>query len=212
MTHDPGLTPEQEERLARYRAGALAPAEREAFERELLASDALAEALYGEESLQAVVADAAPGRVLEAPVARRAAAPRRWLDALPRYVLPAAAVLAVVAGTYALLGPRRAGPPGDEMVRGAEGTSRPLAPIGRLEGRPERFVWTRDPAAASYRVELFAADGTPLGTLVTADTTLAIGSLADSSLAAAEWRVVPLDEDGLERAALPRVAFERSPR
>lgn len=47
--------PQQEERLARYRAGAMPASERAAFEREALADDALAEALYSEESLEAQI-------------------------------------------------------------------------------------------------------------------------------------------------------------
>ena len=65
----------------------------------------------------------------------------------------------------------------------------------------------RSGGAESWRVELCALDGDPVGTAVTTDTTIAVESLSPAPLPAGEWRVVPIDADGLERAARPQTAF-----
>jgi hypothetical protein len=143
------LSPEQEERLARYRAGAMSEAERAAFEREVLASDALSGELYAEGSLDSVRAsdparagDAAgvPARAgpAEAPDARgragaaaggvAGATPRPGARVTPlrphaRAAWPlalAAAMVAVAAGV--MVATRRPGP--EAPVPGAPGVMR----------------------------------------------------------------------------------------
>lgn len=209
MTTPDALTPEQEERLARYRAGAMAADERAAFEREAAASGALLEALYVEESLDALAADAlATAPVLDARPAIAARRRRGWSWGLTRILLPAAAAIAVAVGVFRWAGMERRTPGGEDVVRGAGAFAQPLEPTGDLASPPRRFVWTRDPAAETYRVELFGGDGAVIGVAVTADTTLGIAALAPVAPAAGEWRVVPLDADGLERPVGPRAAFK----
>lgn len=202
------LTPEQEERLARYRAGAMTADERAAFERQVVASEALSEALYAEVSLDALAVEARePARV---PGARPALVlrPRRdWSWGVTRILLPAAAVLIVIAGVFRLTGRERGAPAVPDIVRGAESLAEPLEPVGELAAPPQRFTWTRDPGAESYRVDLYAPDGSVIGTYVTRDTTLGYSALSPAAVAAGEWQVVPLDTDGLERPATPRTAF-----
>jgi hypothetical protein len=208
MTAPDELTPQQEERLARYRAGVMPAAERAEFEREVLASDALCEALYGEESLDALAAEArAAEKVLDARPALTARPRRGWSWGFTRVLLPAAAAVAVLVGVFRWTGRERGAPPGEDIVRGAGAQALPLEPTGEVASPPQRFVWSRDPGAQSYRVELFAPDGSVLGSAVTADTTLGYSALAQAPVAAGEWQVVPLDADGLERPGAPRAAF-----
>ena len=198
------LSPEQEERLARYRAGAMAPEERAAFEREAAASEALLEALYVEESLDTLAADARGVAPLDA---RPAIAVRKrglsW--GLTRVLLPAAAAIVVAVGVLRWVGHGRG--PAEDIVRGSAAAAAPLEPTGEVSSAPRRFVWSRDPAAESYRVDLFDAAGAVIGTAVTADTSLEVAALAATPPAAGEWQVTPLDADGLERPAAPRAAF-----
>ena len=217
MSEPRELTPVQEERLARYRAGAMGDDERATFEREAVRDEALLEALYVEESLDALAADArgereAPGPpALPMPVrdARPAIAERarrRWTR-LAGALLPAAAAIVLAVGVFRWAGRERRGTTGDDVVRGGGVAAQPLEPTGDLAGTPARFVWSRDPGAQSYRVELFDAQGAVIATVVTADTTLAVEALTPSPPAAGEWKVTPLDADGIERPAAPAAAF-----
>ena len=197
MNEVPGLTPEQEERLALYRAGAMSAAERVAFEREALASDALSEALYAEVSLDLVRSDPRPmAKVTPLPVRRPSAT--RWL-------VPLAAVLIAVS-VLLLLRPRPSVTPGVDVLRGAASLSA-LEPVGNVSAPPERFRWTSVPGAASYRIELFDLSGNSMGTGISRDTTIAFGALAHAPLAAGEWRVTAIGPDGIDRDSRTRAAF-----
>jgi hypothetical protein len=198
------LTLQQEERLARYRAGAMSAAQRAEFEREILASEALSEALYGETSLDAVAAEVREEAGATRPVG--VIRPRRsWTWALTRVALPAAAALAVLAGVYRWAG--HGARPTDDLVRGAGAAALPLSPRGAIASVPQRFVWTRDPGAQSYRVDLYTPDGILHVTATTSDTTHGVAALAPAPFTAGEWQVVPIDADGMERPAAPRAAF-----
>lgn len=204
------LTAEQEERLARWRAGEMDAAERAAFERDVLGSDALAEAAYREAAFDALAEPAAAS----AP-APRAAAPKRaglaWPKLAWRVALPVAATLLAVWMLPHLVGPRRAsGPaPGDDLVRGEAAAVRLVVPAGAVDAAPTRFTWTRDPGAESYRVEIFDAEGTRVATAVTRDTTLDAATLPAPAPGAGDWRVVPIAPDGAERAASERVSWAK---
>jgi hypothetical protein len=201
MNVSDALTPEQEEQLARYRAGAMSAAERTEFEREAVASDALSEALYREASFDALTDE----RLATRPVL--VMKPRRtWTWALTRFALPAAAAIALVVGVFRLAD-RDRGANQRDLVRGTVTQATLIEPLGEIAGSPQRFVWTRDPGAQSYRVDLYSPDGAMIGTAVTQDTTLGLAALTAAPLSAAEWQVVPLDADGLERPAQPRAAF-----
>lgn len=211
MTRADELTPDQEERLARWRAGAMGGAERTAFEREMLASDTLAEAAYREASLDAVAETAATPAAAPA----RVAGPGwNWPRFAVRVALPVAAALLAVWFVPQLLGPRlETGPaPGTDVVRGAEGDVRALEPAGVLAASPERFAWTPDPAAVSYRLEVFGPDGAMISTSVTSDTTVSAAALGVVLPASGEWRVVPVDADGHERTASERRAWSTGAR
>lgn len=180
----PGPLDERREALlARYRSGALSPAERTEFEREALADDALAEALYSETLLDGVRRDAAPKA--------------RIVPLFVRVALPIAACVTLVS-VWALV--RRGGTPApgpDTTVRGA-GELRAIAPVGILEALPESLTWTSASGAQSYRVELHALDGRTLGVLATRDTAIALAALVGMAPDSAAWRVVPMGPDGLD--------------
>jgi hypothetical protein len=186
------LTHAEEERLARYRAGTMTPEARGAFEREILADDALSEALYSELALDAV-----------GPPRRRPAT--FWLPI-------AAAVLALSA--VALLWPRPAhrapaGAPATEILRGDPGAmAAPLEPIGTLDRMPATFRWARDRGAEAYRLEIYGPDGEMVLGAMIRDTTITWQALGLDSLASGTWRVVPLAATGAERAARAPVSFE----
>jgi hypothetical protein len=200
MSAQDELTPADEERLARYRASAMSAGERQAFERDTLASDALSEALYREEALDALGRDA-PRRL----DARPALAARRRTWGLVRAALPAAASLAALAAVLVWTQNRRL--QDEDLVRGAVAVAQPVAPVGELVEPPREFSWSRDPGAESYRVDLFAPDGSRLATVVTSATSVPAAALSAAPVPAGAWRVVPLGADGLERPAAPRVEF-----
>lgn len=215
MTESKALSPEQEERLARYRAGAMSDDERAAFEWEALSSDALAEALYGEISLDAVAAGATkPEGARERPLAVPApdVHPKRRSRGLGRW-LPLAASLLFVMGIAIWTGktqfgrPRGVRVPGGEGLRGGAPALSVIEPVGDLPAAPRRFRWTRDPGAASYRVELFDPGSRRIGVAVTTDTTLALEALTHESIVSGQWRVVAIGADGLERPRHVRAVF-----
>jgi hypothetical protein len=77
-----------------------------------------------------------------------------------------------------------------------------LEPIGDLPRSPRFFVWTSDPEASGYLVQLFGAKGVTLFQDVTADTMLRLpsGTVDWNIVATATWRVTPLYG---ERAGAP---------
>jgi len=187
-----GLSDHQEDALARYRSGTMPAAERAVFEREVLANDVLAEALYSEQGLDAV-SDRSVARA-------RSAFPRG---------LAIAASLVAVAGAVVLL-PRLAGhrPERGEILRGGDATAAaPLEPLGDIAGPPTSFRWRRDPGAESYRLEIFGADGRKAVTTVTGDTVIAAATVGVDTLTSGSWRVVPIAADGHERPSSPAVHF-----
>lgn len=196
MNQRDALDPRDEERLARYLAGDLPGVERGTFERDALADDALAEALYQDAQFQAL---AVPGTA--APT-RETLLPRRTAPYM-RVALPLAASIAVVAGVAWWIAIRPAQGPIEDLVRGASPGVTLIEPRGEINAPPERLVWTRDPVADAYRVELFDAEGRLVLTLLTADTTASLVGHAQAPPAAGEWRVTPIDADGAERPAPP---------
>jgi hypothetical protein len=198
------LSPEQEERLARYRAGAMAPEARAAFEHEALADEALAEALYAEVELDAV-------RLATAPASPRTIVlePRRSWFVLR--ALPVAAALAAVAFAGWWLTRTPAGPAGPDVLRGGSSAPQLIEPVGDVTALPAELRWNAVAGADHYRVELFDATGRRLGTAVTPETTLAIERLVTGPFGAGEWRVVPIAASGREGEPLPRAAFRTRP-
>ncbi len=190
-------TPEQADRLARYVSGELSGEERAALEREILADDALADALYGELALRSLPLQApgAPARAIPATRPRSRPPFWRWQVALPA----AAAVIAVFSMLW-IVGRQTAGP--GRTLRGQGGAPRLLEPLGEVERVPGRFAWTPAAGAASYRLEVLDAEGRVRYETVTPRTShpLPAGALPDT-LALLRWRVVPVDAASRELPA-----------
>ncbi len=224
MNDDP-LSPEDLDRLARYMSGELAEAERAAFEAELLTRDDLAHAFYSELNLDELLREAAARRPALRPVTSTAserpsepptierptpviASPRAawWERLLGRRVrIPLAAGLAAV---LALTLRRPSEPP---VFRGGERSSRLLAPIGTLNSTPDRFVWTRYPGAARYRLTLQDASFTSVADTIVVDTTLAASAILPPSFTSGMWRITPIRGDGslLDSSAPAQFHIER---
>jgi len=188
MSSDRRLSETDEAALARYRAGEMDDPERTEFERRLAGDDLLADAMYAEESL-----DSLSNR----PVVRR----RR--SALV-YVLPAAAVvlLALFISQW-----RRSLAPDEEVLRGSASAIELLEPIDEIDAPPSRFRWTADAGAERYRVEIYDERGSLLNTALVAGSSVSAAELGAAGLLAGEWRVVPIDDEGFERAASARARY-----
>jgi hypothetical protein len=199
---DRELSDLEAKRLADYAANRLGAEERKAFEREILASPAIAGALYEDLGTQAMLDEAKrdlpAATTAPANVSRRASA--RWWR--PRWALPIAAMLLVALLTPRLLREIRGGANRDESGEfrfrspGVAGDTRPraIAPIGEIESLPARFVWSRDAGATAYRLELRSDDDRFAYSRVTSDTTLVIDQKVFpwNDVAGATWSVVPL--------------------
>lgn len=110
----------------------------------------------------------------------------------PLVVLGALAVLAALAFVAQPLLAPPAPPPG--RAAGEAPTVRPLAPRGDIPRSPTRFVWTRDPAATSYRFELVGRHDLVLFHTATPETALDLpfGIVDWNIVAGAQWRVTPV--------------------
>lgn len=201
MSEPTPLTSEQEERLGRYRAGRMSEAERAAFEREVVASEALGEELFAEAVLDEVRAE----RAAVEPLPLRRPRPAVW-----SYALPVAAALIAVS---VLMWSRRPGgeAPDQGGLRGGMEAPRLIEPSGPLSREPLVLRWTSSPLADRYRVELYDDAGNSLGTAVTRDTVVAIAALTARPVAAGEWRVVAILPSGLDGPRLGRAAFRVTP-
>jgi hypothetical protein len=88
-------------------------------------------------------------------------------------------------------------PPDPERAPPTSGTLarvRLLEPIGSLPRSPQRFIWTKDPDASDYLVQLFGRNDVVLFEDITSDTTLRLpsGAVDWNIIATATWRVTPL--------------------
>ena len=177
------MNQDREERLQQYLDGRMDAAEREAFEQELLVDGEFLTDAYDEITVREALAEAA--------LAQRAAfRPKRRPQAVAFLAVAAAASIAFIA----FILPR---PGGDEIFRGdGSGAPQAMYPVGDLEGPPHMFIWTRDPGAARYRLEIYNAEGSRLHVTTTADTFLATdGGLALPRVGA--WRATTLDSVGI---------------
>ncbi|MGH7740986.1 MAG: hypothetical protein ACRENS_03075 [Candidatus Eiseniibacteriota bacterium] len=218
MSEPGGLTPQHEERLARYRAGAMGDSERAAFEGEALADDALFEALYREGALDALLPigatapQASASRAESAKREKRVRERRTWWGMRGSQWAWSISMGVVIGAAFSLLVVRRPSVrPGTETLRGGQTSLILLEPVGPVSAAPGRFRWTRQAGAASYRVELFDRRGTRLGTVVTADTSLSVEAFTTTRPREGQWRVVPLGADGLDRHLAVRAVFEVAP-
>lgn len=156
-----------EELLERYVAGALGADDRDLLERHLLACDRCQE-------------EARLALALSRELAREGQQPRRrprtrWIAA--GIGTAAAAVLLAVVIPRAML--ERDGAEHRDVPAAEAAKPTPLAPIGTVEGRPSRFVWSRVAGADRYRVTLLSAAGDVLLETETPDTALAALKGAD---------------------------------
>jgi len=177
------VSQDREERLQQYLDGRLNASEREALEQELLADPEFLTDAYDEITVREALAEAAQAH-------RAAFRPKRKPQAVAFLAVAAVASIAFVA----FILPR---PGGEEIFRGDEaGAPQAVQPVGDLEGPPHMFIWTSDPTAARYRLEIFTAEGTRLHVTTTADTFLATsGGLALPR--AGTWRATTIDSVGV---------------
>lgn len=185
----------QEDRLARYLAKGMEPAELDAFEQELLESPDLAAELY---ALQGV--DVALRSQRSPRVGRRVAPRRSRASLLLRWAAPLAAVLAL-----AMFAPKWLDP--DTRVEAPVFRGEPvvltLEPFGPVDTPPTQFRWSSLDGAVEYRFELHDLEETVVWTHTTQDTTVRLpeASWRDAIAEGGMWRVVPLDPNGVELPA-----------
>lgn len=219
------LTPEEAQRLADYLAGRLADAERQAVEQEILSSPAMAAALYEDVGVEGMLEESGgagiAGVVRPLPMRPLAQGQRGWL----RVALPIAALLALALLTPRLLrmvwsgledfrfrSATRSATPGPSAEAAAT-RPRGLSPSGRIPFPPTHFMWTSDPGARLYRLEIQNEEERLIFFRVTPDTAIAIPRKAVSweFVRSASWRVVPLAPSG-ERMPSGTMEFEIVPR
>lgn len=67
-----------------------------------------------------------------------------------------------------------------------------LFPFGTFAEPPPQFIWTRDPQATAYRLELLNESGNLFFSTETADTTFVLPANDPGWLQIGSWRVTPL--------------------
>jgi hypothetical protein len=193
------LSQDREERLQEYLDGRLAPEERLVFEEELLADPDLMAAAYDEVAVREALVEATQARNVLREASR--APRRRW--AVPFLTVAAAASIAFLVFVL----PR---PTGEDVFRGgAAPHPQAVAPRGEIEEPLQRFTWTRDPAAARYRLEIFGPDHDRLLVTTTADTFVVMGPDFRPP-ASGTWKATSLDSIGVGGSSTGKVPFHRS--
>jgi hypothetical protein len=107
------------------------------------------------------------------------------------------AAATAIAALVFLAWPFLSAPPEDDVPPGAP---RALSPVGDIPRSPSAFVWTSDPDAESYRVELRGPADTLLWRTVVAETTLVLpAGLVDWNIIAyGQWHVTSQRSGGAE--------------
>ena len=190
-------TRDQEVRIARYRARMMTPAERETFERDVREDETLRAALAAAEA--AGPPAGRRGRVLDVTRAIEIAREFREEPGSFFHAMTPIAIAIVIGLAVWWWTPSHDAQTLHDVK--PPSLSMHLEPRGELATLPTRFVWTRDPSAARYRVEIYDADGKPLGVHVTTDTSLAFAAVTRKPHDAAAWRAVPIDAAGRDRSA-----------
>jgi len=171
------LRVDEDELVERYLAGRLSDDEAEWFESHYFSCDRCWAEVERAGALRAVLAeDQQPSAV----------APRRGVPWWP--LAAAAAMMLAALGIRQITRPAGAPSPGGgpEVTRGA-----PAAALPVRVGAPARTAaWPALAGAASYRVRLFAPDGTLLFDRETPDTSLAAAEASDTLV---YWQVEALD-------------------
>lgn len=177
------MTTDREARLQQYLDGSMDVDARAAFEKELLEDDTLMGDAYDEVSVREALAERAHAR-------RVGFKPRPRRGAVAFLTVAAAASIAFIV--FVLPRPDT----GDRVFRGgAAGAPEAVAPVGSVAGAPGRFVWTRDPGADRYRIEIYRPDGDRLFVTTTADTFFAAEGVPVPRTGS--WRATTLDSVGV---------------
>ena len=187
------MSPEREERLQRYLDGRMGTDERVAFEQELLADETLLADTYDEGTVREVLAERAGAR-------RAAARPKPRRSAVAFLAVAAAASIAFLV--FVLPGPDT-----NRVFRGeAGGAPVAVSPVGTVDELPDRFVWTRDPGAMHYRLEIYLPSGDRLHVTTTPDTFFVPEGLAIPRIGS--WRATTNDSAGVGVRGTGMVDYE----
>jgi len=181
---------DREDSLQQYLDGHLDPDQCRDFEQELLADESLMADAYDEITIREALSERARVRRK-----RRRPGTAVWVS------LAAAASLAF----FAVIQFR---PEADPVYRGeADLAPTAVSPVGRVAEIPDRFVWTRDPGAASYRLEIFDQEGSRRLVATSPDTfyTLEGGLVLPP---AGSWRATTIDSVGIGVRSTGLVPFE----
>jgi hypothetical protein len=190
------VSKDREEQLQQYLDGRMPPEDRLAFEEELLADPGLMAATYDE----VLVRDALNEAIKARHIVREASRPARRRWAIPFLAVTAAASISFLVFVL----PR---PTHDDVFRG-DSSSRPhaVAPAGEITEPPVRFIWTRDPVAARYRLEIFGSDSNRLHVSTTEDTFMVMGQEYTPPVSGF-WKVTSLDSIGVGAHGTGKVPF-----
>lgn len=211
MTERSGIP---EEQLEQYLRGLLDPEEAAAIERRLVSDPELSQWLYSRQGVDQLATDCAretahaahsPTRDTQAVGDSRMAADARTRGrGSPRVWIPAIGLAAVLAVVF-LRGNREQ----EDVTRGDEVRTRPLAPLGAAASYPREYRWTRDPEATLYRFELYTADMSLLYRVATADTVIMLPAIvpAPEKSTSGVWRVVAVAKSGNDLPAAPTARF-----
>ena len=188
------LYADDDDLLRKYAAGKVTESEGETFEEHLFGCDRCRTELEQAMAIRAAMQAPSHASVL------------RWRFPSVSFVAAAAAVIVVVLGLWQLRSRDH------EVMQPVRGTQRgEMAATARLTGGTLNVTWQRPPAAHEYVVQLFTADGTPLQSMRTSNSTasLPLGSLPSG--APLYWRVQAIDENGvvISSSQLQRLARSR---
>jgi putative zinc finger protein len=188
------LYADDDDLLRKYAAGKVTESEAERFEEHLFGCDRCRTELEQAMAIRAAMQEPSRASLLQ------------WRFPSVAFVAAAAAVIVVVFGLLQL---RSRDQVIVQPVRGAKHGE--LAATALVSGGSLSVNWNSIPGARDYTVQLFTADGSPLQSMRTSDSTasLPLGSLPSG--APLYWRVQAIDENGvvissspLQRIARPR--------
>jgi len=201
---------EEGDLVSAYVTGSMTSAQAEAFAEHYFACDGCWQQVRLANEVRAALRDgpasAAPSFAPRAAPSAKPSAPPPAAWTAWRGLLAASIVVAAVAGVWQLT-PRSAPAPAPAPVFRGGG---PLAVEGRLEKGQLAVSWPAVPGAASYRVELVAADGSSLLRRDAGETRIEIGvgDLPQVSRGPVYAKVVALDALGA-RVAVSDLALVR---
>ena len=178
---------EFEERYARYLAGEMDEAERDAFEREVAAEPGLSEEVYADLGVQSAMQR---GRVVRGP--------RHWW----RWAAPLAAAAIIILGINLVQSPTE---PTGPVMRGEANGVELLAPIGSVATVPTQFEWNPVVGATRYRIELMNDQAEVVRRAVLTGTVAMFPTEVPERGA---WRIVALNDLGEELASSAPVRFD----